>query len=401
MRSKIKIILPMVVVSLGVALTVAILNARPEVERQETAALPPLVRVVKVERQDLTLTIHSQGTVRPRVESTLVAQVAGRIDWVSPAFAEGGFFERNSKLVQIDARDYELAVSQAEAQVAQARVRLELEQAEADLAREEWLELGQGEANPLALREPQLAEARAALQAAQAALEKSELELERTSIRAQFDGRVRAKLVDLGQFVNRGTALATVYSTDAAELRLPVAKDQLAFLDLETGLPLVDANPGGPQVILRGEIGSESHSWQARIVRTGSEFDPTTRMFPLYAQVEDPFGRHRDGGGPPLPMGLFVSAEIAGRVARDIAVLPRSALRDSQRVLVVDEESRLRFRRVEILRTQGDEVLIQSGLQAGEWVCISSLESVVDGMRVRTIVEGELLGAETDREAVS
>ena len=401
MTRKTKIILPIGVVLLGAALALAILKARPEVDRQETAALPPLVRVVKVEQEDLALTVLSQGTVKPQVESTLVAEVAGRIDWVSPAFAEGGFFERGSKLVQIDDRDYHLAVSQAEAQVAQARVRLELEQAESDLAREEWNDLGEGEASPLALREPQLTEARAAVQAAEATLQKTKLELERTSIRAQFAGRLRSKLVDLGQFVNRGTALATVYSTDTAELRLPVPKDQLAFLDLQAGLHLAESNPGGPEVILRGEIGSASYSWQAHIVRTGSEFDPATRMFPLFAQIDDPFGRNQGAEGPPLPMGLFVNAEIAGRVAYGITVLPRSVLRGSHQVLVVDDESRLRFREVEILRTQGDEVLVQSGLEVGEWVCISSLESVVDGMRVRTIVEGDLLGTEADKEEVS
>lgn len=401
MKRQTKIILPMAVVVLGVALAVAIFKARPEVDRQEATALPPLVRVVEVEPEDLALTVLSQGTVEPGVESTLVAQVAGRIEWVSPAFAEGGFFEHGSKLVQIDDRDYRLAVSQAEAQVAQAQVRLELEQAESELAREEWNDLGVGEASPLALREPQLAEARAAVQAAAATLQKANLELERTSIRSQFAGRVRSKMVDLGQFVNRGAALATVYSTDTAELRLPVPKDQLAFLDLQAGLHLAEVNPGGPEVILRGEIGSDSYSWQGRVVRTGSEFDPVTRMFPLYVQIDDPFGREPGAAGPPLPMGLFVNAEIAGRVVYDIMVLPRSALRGAHQVLVVDDESRLRFRDIEVLRTQGDEVLIQSGLAAGEMVCISALESVVDGMRVRTLVEGERIGTEAEEKEVS
>ena len=154
-------------------------------------------------------------------------------------------------------------------------------------------------------------------------------------------------------------------------------------------------------MILRGEIGSNSYSWQGRIVRTGAGFDQATRMFPLYAQIDDPFGRGPGADRAPLPMGLFVNAEIAGRVAHDIIVLPRSALRTADQVLVVDDESRLRYREVDVLRAQGDEVLIQSGLAAGEMVCISTLESVVDGMRVRTIVEGELIDAGTDREKVS
>ena len=177
MTKTIRVLLPIAALLLGLAVAVAVIKARPTVDRQQAAALPPLVRVIEVQPTDLQLLVHSQGTVKPLVESTIVAQVAGRIEWASPSFAEGGFFHRGDRLIQIDSRDYELIVSQAEAQVAQAQVRLQLEQAEAELAREEWQELGTGSGNPLALREPQLAEARAAVQAAEAALEKARLDL--------------------------------------------------------------------------------------------------------------------------------------------------------------------------------------------------------------------------------
>jgi len=399
MTRKIKILLPVAVLLIGVAVAVAIVKARPTVDRQEAAALPPLVRVMEVQPEDLALTVHSQGTVKPQVESTLVAQVAGRIDWVSPVFAEGGFFSRGDRLVQIDSRDYQVAVSQTEAQVAQAQVRLQLEQAEAELAREEWRDLGTGDGSPLALREPQLAEARAAVQAAEAALQKAQLDLERTAIRTQFDGRLRAKLVDLGQFVNRGTPLATVYSTDTAELRLPVRKEDLIFLGLDPSLQLTDGDGTGPAVVLRTQIGNLDYVWEGRIVRTGSEFDAKTRMLPLFAQVRDPLRRQPSAVGAPMPMGIFVDAEIAGVELEDVYVLPRSAVRGTSQVLVVDEESRLRIRDVEIVRAQRDQVLIQAGLTPDELVCISQIETVVDGMRVRTLLEEPVIATDADEEA--
>lgn len=389
MHAKAKIFLPLLVLAVGGLAAVAIVRARPDVERQDTAVPPPLVRVIETSKEDLRLDVASQGTVAPLVESDLVAEVGGRLDWVSPAFAEGGFFRRGEALLSIDDRDYKVALSQAEAQVAQARVRLELELAEAELARQEWQDLGEGEPTSLALREPQLAETRAALQAAEGAVEKARLDLERTRIEAPFDGRVLRALVDLGQFVNRGTPLGTIYSTEAAELRLPVAKNELAFLEIDPGTQLEEVSSGGPQVKLWGEVGGRTYVWNARIVRTGGAFDRQTRMLPLFARIEDPFARRPSATGQPLPMGLFVEAEIAGRFAEGVIVLPRSAVRDRNQVLVVDDESRLRFRTIDILRTERDRVVVNGGLDSGELVCVSPLESVVDGMKVRTLNESD------------
>lgn len=399
MNKLFKILLPIGVLLIGLMLAIGVVKSRPEIDRQQTAALPPLVRVIETQPVDLQLLVHSQGTVQPLVASTVVAQVAGRIDWVAPAFAEGGFFRQGDRLVQIDPRDYELAVSQAEAQVAQAQVRLQLEEAEAELAREEWRELGSGESNPLALREPQLAEARAAVQAAEAALEKARLDLERTAIRAQFDGRIRGKRVDLGQFVNRGTPVASVYSTRTAEVRLPVRKDDLVFVGLDPSLRLHDSQEERPQVTLSAGIGGTDHVWQGEIVRTGSEFDPSTRMLPLFARIEDPLRRRSGALGEPLPMGLFVDAQIEGIELQEITVLPRSAIRDGSQVLIVDDESRLRLRDVDIARIERDRALVEAGLTAGELVCISQIETVVDGMTVRTQLEKSPLASDAEKEA--
>ena len=398
MTKTIKILLPIAALLLGLAIAVAVVKARPTVDRQQTAALPPLVRVIEAQSTDLQLIVRSQGTVRPLVESTMVAQVAGRIEWVSPAFAEGGFFQQGDRLIQIDRRDYQLAVSQADAQVAQAQVRLQLEEAEAELAREEWQELGSGSSNPLALREPQLAEAKARVQAAEAALQKARLDLERTAIQAQFDGRIRAKLVDLGQFINRGTPIANVYSTQAAEVRLPVRQDDLLFVGLDPGLRLDAKAEFRPGVALRARIGGVEHAWRGDIVRTGSEFDVNTRMLPLFARIEDPLRREVGATGDPLPMGLFVDAEIDGVELQDVFALPRAAIREGSRVLVVDEESRLRIRDIEIVRLERDRALVKTGLTPYDLVCVSQIETVVDGMSVRTQLENSVFSTDASQE---
>ena len=386
MIHKRKIVLPLLVLAAGLAAAVVIVKARPEAERQQPEAMLPVVRVVEVAPTTLTLSVVSQGTVRPRTESTLVAQVSGEIRSVGRSFAEGGFFERGDLLVTIDPSDYELAVARSEAELARAELRLEQEEAQAAVAREEWDELGSGEPSPLTLREPQLAEAKAGVRSAESSLAQAELDLHRTTIRAPFAGRVRSKRADVGQFVTPGTPLADVFSVDSAEVRLPIPQDQLAFLDV----PL-DGRPteSGAEVLLSANLGGGPARWHARVVRTAGELDPRSRMYTLIAEVDDPY--RRQGPGPILPVGLFVDAEIAGRTVEGVFVIPRAALRDRSRVLILEDETRLRFRPVELLRVEGDEIVVSSGLEAGDRVCVSTLTIVVDGMRVEAVLEGNSL----------
>ncbi|MDX1644767.1 MAG: efflux RND transporter periplasmic adaptor subunit [Thermoanaerobaculia bacterium] len=372
------IVLPLAVVLFGVAAAVVIIRAKPEVERQATRTPDPVVRVVEAHPGSLLLTVPSQGTVEPRVESTLVAQVAGEIAHVTPAFATGAFFERGELLLEIDRRDYELALDRAEAELARARLRLEQEEAQAVVAREEWEELGEGAPSALTLRQPQLAEARAALRAAEAAQERAELDLDRTRVRAPFAGRVRAKRADLGQFVAPGTPLADLFSIDTAEVVLPIPQDQIAFLDLSLGAQ----EGGGARVVLRADLGGRRGEWEGRVVRTGGEIDPRSRMLHLIAEVDDPYGR-RGGEREVLPMGLFVDAVIVGRRVEGIYELPRTALRDHRRLLVLENGDRLRYRSIELLRVERDTILVSDGLAPGDKVCVSTLEAVVDGMRVQ------------------
>jgi len=363
---------------------------RPEAERRERETPPPIVRTVVVQPQAVDLDVRSQGTVRPRTQSQLVAQVAGRIVATAESFADGGFFDAGQMLVRIDPSDYRLAIEGGQAALAQARTRLEREQAEAEVARQEWEELGTGEPSSLVLRRPQLAEARAAVEAAEAQVERARLDLARTTVEAPFAGRVREKRVDVGQYVSPGTPLATVYATDAAEVRLPVEKRQLAFLDV--GLGYEAAQGIGPPVELSGELGGRTRTWRGRIVRTAGEIDPQTRMLDLFARVDDPFNRNGSPQASPLPVGLFVEARIAGRTLEGAFVVPRAALRPAARgrgdeVLAVDGEGRVRFRTVEVVRTVGDDAVVAAGLDAGDRVIVSRLEEAVDGMRVR-VTEG-------------
>ncbi|MCY3963587.1 MAG: efflux RND transporter periplasmic adaptor subunit [Acidobacteria bacterium] len=372
-----KKLLPLLVLAAAAAVVVVLLRTRPVVETAPREIAPPPVRVVAVQPTSVELRVRSQGSVVPVTEADLVSEVAGSIVWTAESFEVGGFFDAGDVLLRLDRRDYELALASARASVAQARVALTREEAEAEVAREEWEDLGEpGEPGPLVLREPQLEEARARVEAAEASEARAELDLSRTAIRAPFAGRLRAKRVDRGEFVNRGVPLATIYSVDAAEVTLPVPDSELAFLELPLGSELGGA---GPRVILQAEFAGGRHEWEARVVRVGGEIDPATRMVNLIARVQDPY--RAASGLPPLSVGLFVDAEIVGRSVDSVFEVPRGALVGADRLWFV-EDGRLMLRGVEILRSDPDVAIVSGGLASGDLVSLTILETAVDGMLV-------------------
>ncbi len=384
-KGLIKVLAPLLVLAGGAYGAWYLVRTRPPVETQPPEVIVPLVRTQTAIAKSVQFKVQAQGTVVPRTESALVPEVSGRVVDVSSSLADGAFFEEGEVLLRIEPQDFELAVVRTEAEVARASHRLEIEKAEAEVARREWESLGSGEKpSPLVLRQPQLAEARAALASAQAALKQAERNLERTVLRAPYTGRVRQKNVDVGQYVTVGSAVARLYSVDYAEVRLPIPDDQLAFVRLPFDYRDGSRRPSGPRVRLSAEFAGRTHHWSGRIVRTEGEIDPQSRMIHAVAQVEDPYGRQGPAGRPPLAVGLFVQAEIFGKQARGVFVLPRAALRGPDRLIVVDSENRLRFREVEVLRSQGEQVIVGQGLQEGERVLLSPLDTAVEGMRVRT-----------------
>ena len=379
---KLKILLPIIVLIIGMLGAFALVKSREVVQPKPTEVPPPLVRVQSVYFTDFQLIVPAQGTVAPRTQTTLVSQVAGQIIKVSPAFANGGFFEKGDVLLTIDPRDYEVAVAQAQVQVAQAKLRLAREEEEAAIARDEWKRLGSGEPTDLVLRKPQIDEARATIAAAEGALMRASLNLERTQIRAPYPGRVRTKNADVGQYVNPGSPLGHIYAIDYAEVRLPVSDEQLAYLDLPFSFRNNPHDNSGPDVRFHATFAGREHIYMGRIVRIEGEIDARSGMIALVGRVDNPY-RQRANNTPPLAVGMFVTAEILGHHTENVVVIPRAALRGKNRVLVVTS-NRLYYRTIDILRADAEKVVVKSGLKSGEQLCVSPIDTVVDGMRVRT-----------------
>ncbi len=378
-----KIIIPAVVLAVGILGTAAMLQGRPEASRKAPDIPRPFVDALVAQPESITFRILSQGTVSPRTETNLASEVSGRITEVAPFYVVGGFFRKGDVLLRIDPHNYETAIKQASAQVAKARTHIETETALAEYALDDWRRLRSLDAidkppSDLTLRKPQLAEAKAELDSALAALEKAQEDLARTIIRAPYDGMVRAKIADLGQFVNPGTALISIFAVDYAEVRLPVTAADLDYLNLPAEQTTIAA---GAKVTLIDSSRDQPFRYEASIVRTEGVFDTDNRVLYAVAQIPDPYGLRQDRQAP-LRIGAYVEAHIQG-ISRDgVIVLPRYSVRNNE-VWIIDAEQTLRRRSVEILRTDHDSVYVVSGLEGGDLVCLTPLAEFLPGTPVR------------------
>lgn len=372
---------PLVVIIGGVALFAVMELTKPRPEEKNAAPHPPAVQFAVAHARPTTITINVQGEARPRFEATLAAQVAGRIVWVSPKFAEGGAFAEGEPLARVDGADYQLAVVRARSQVAQAEEALTREEAEGELARQDWQALGRGDPPPLAVREPQLAQARAALAAAQASLRSAELDLARTNIRAPFSGRVRERRANIGDYVGPGSPVAVMFGTETMEIRVPLTDSDLASLRVPLGFNASASNPG-PAAHVTNVLGGRIMTWEGRLVRTEASVDARTRLVYGTVEVRDPFSARQ---AAPLAPGMFVSARIEGSGRETLVAAPRSALKRNEFVYVVTAENTIDVREVRPAQTTADEVLFREGVADGERVVVSVLPSPREGMAVTPI----------------
>ena len=335
----------------------------------------------------VTISVFTQGEVRPKTEIDLIPQVSGRIVGISESFAEGAEFSPGETLIKIDYTNYKLAVIRAEARVAGAQVAVQRELANAKIKKEHWLDKRtSGEPTAYAFNKPQVLEAEALLLAAEADLKEAKLNVARTEINVPFLGRVRDKNVGIGQYVAAGTPLGRVFSTDTVEIRLSLTDAQLAELNLPMGF-MADAF-NAPVVQFKARIGSQEHFWTGRIVRTHASVDSQTRLIYAIGEVEDPYGLGSDNGAP-MAVGMFVHAEIAGVNSQSAMVLPRLALRNADKVYVINDQNRLEIRKVEVISTSEEIVLVSAGVEVGDKVVTSTIPAAVDGMEVRAITREE------------
>lgn len=384
LRKFLMIFIPIaIVIGFIVAASIIIaLNKKPEEKKRSFNTLAVIADYAVQDTVQLSVT--TQGEARPRTEIDLVPEIGGKIVYVSPNFIEGGIIRKGETLLRLDDADFKVNVIRAQAGIAQAEQVLVREKAEGEIARVDYEELGRGEPTALALRKPQQAQAEASLQAAKAEFRAAELQLKRTAVRAPFDGRVRTKSSDLGQFVSPGRALGRIFSTDVVEVRLPLTDLDLSKIDLPIAFVAKD-RASALDVTLSATIAGKIRQWQGKIMRTDPAYDTQTRALFAIAEVFDPYGKGSSEEGVPLPPGLFVDAEVKGKTFENVIVLPRDGLRPENEVYVVDDKGKVDVRIAEVLDTNAENAYLLSGVEVGELVVLSPMEKSRVSMTLKVL----------------
>ncbi len=374
--------LPLAIVAVAIAGMIALARMEKELPTREPVIASLLVDTIRPATKNGSFTIRAQGTVSPRIETSIISEVSGQVIWLSEQFTAGGLFRAGDELVRIDPSDYQTALLAAQAELAAARATLADEQARSNAAREDYRRLYGDSRQPseLTLRLPQVARAEAAVQAQQAAVARAQRNLERTRIRLPFDGMIEQRSVDLGQYVSTGTTLGNAFGTERAEIRLPVSENDLAYLGI---------SPGGTsasierEITLVGSAAGELAQWPARLVRSEGVVDRTTRLSYLVAEIQDPYRLATDNGTAPLPIGSFVEALIPGRDASGLLLLPAQVLHEGNRVYLANANDELEVIEVDVVRSTPREIYVRADIGANDRIISTAIPAPVPGLKLR------------------
>jgi RND family efflux transporter MFP subunit len=378
-----QIIFPVIILTIGIIAFIAFSSMKKPPPEKEKVDNTPIVMVKNIRVLPMTLNINSYGLVKPKYETSMVAQIKGEIVELSKTFVRGAFIKKGQLLAQIDPNDYQAALIDAEAKMASAKAALEKEIAQGKVAKREWTRITNTSPTKLSLRQPQLAQELARVKSAQAAILRAKRNLQRTEIRAPYDAMISHRAIGLGSFVGVGTPLGTLLGISIAEIRLPVSDEQLQFLT-EQGK--------GADVQLLAHYAGKEHIWKARIVRNEGVIDQKSRMNYLVAEVNDPYRLQKKEAIPsqnikslkeniPLRFGVYVQAKILGITLKKASLIPNHLI-VNEHVALLNKDFKLHYVKIKIIRQKGANVIVSEGLKDGEQLIISALNYPVNGMKL-------------------
>ena len=388
-----KILFPIIVLVVLFFGSWQLIKMRPNPEAREVKRKIPFVEIIHAEKKPLRSSISAYGTIQPRTQTILIAEVPGIIEEVAPftnegskttSFRPGGFFQKGDLLLKIE--DIDLVTMEAEAHANLRRVELQLIQ-ERELAKQAKLEWGDRDwslASDLVKRIPQIEKAEAEALAAKARLNQAIRDLNRSWVKAPFRGRILKTMADVGQQVGSGAsaALAEVYALDSAEINLALSRSEMNFLGFADGFKPSDELNVQAQVL--DPSGEVIH--QGVLDRSEGVVDPRTRLTNLVARVDACFANPyaKKPVKNPLAVGQFVNLRLIG-VEVNVFLVPESAFRTQETVLVVDDDNQLHTREVSVIYRTDEEAWVTDGLSEGEKVCVTPIEIISEGMQVNLV----------------
>lgn len=385
-----KIILPLLIIGLAILGAQALMSLGPTVPKVSKEVKPTFVEVLTVRVRDEQTVIAAYGTVQGHQQLIVQPEISGRVVKLNPRLVIGETLNNGAVLLQIDPRDYQVAVSEQRAALAKAEFDLKVELGNQAVAKREWslLDPSAGEVNTLsrqlALRRPHLKEKRMALTAAKSRLRQARLNLKRTVLRAPFNALVLNESVEIGQLINPQSSVATLVGTDEFRVQVSVPIQQVEGITFPGA-----GHPQGSLVRVIRDLGNgEPVVRQGTVVELLGDVTENGRMAQVLVSIADPL----ELGKParvrrPLLLGEYVRVEIQGPELHDVIVLPRDAVREGSRVWVKNAENQLDVRPVDVVLSRKDTVLIGQGLRDGEEIVTSPIPAAIPGLPLQTVDE--------------
>lgn len=382
-----KIIIPIVVVVAAAVGAKAMMDTAPKPRKKKPVVIMPTVEVAVFEPGSHEVRLEVMGTVMAAHEISLESQVSGEIVSTSENFIPGGYFKQGQEILRINPEDYKLALSEIEAQVADAEYNLRVEQGHQNVAGREWDLLkksskGTDQEAELALRKPHLKKAKADLAAAKAKLKQARLDLARTKITAPFSSMVQSRSADQGSTINIQETLATLVGTEEFWVQASVPVDRLDHVVLPHG-----GRPGARAVVISGANG-HTNKRTGQVVRLLPSLESEGRMARVLISIKDPMNLEEKPGIKPLLLGSYVKVLIQGRPVENSFDIPRKAFRDNDKIWVLKEDGTLDIREVSTVWRDSDSVLLTEGLAPGEQVVVSAIAAPMQGMKLQTAESG-------------
>ncbi len=365
----IKSLLPVAVLAVAVGSFFAINALAKDKEEKVDVDTRPTVTIENMTASDHQIVITSYGEVTPFESTQLSAQVSGEVINWHPDFIAGGLVHRGDILFTIEKDNYEAAVLQAEAQLSSAEAALIEETAKANVAKDEAKRYPQKNFTDLYLRKPQVLSARAAVKSALAGLKRARRDLAKCDVKAPFDALVVSKEIGVGQFVNMGAPVAKLNNIESAEILIPIAGFDSAFLP---------ANIAGVKAKVHHK-GINNFTREAKISRDLGVVDKSTRMSNLVVRITDPYGLTSDK--PKLKFGSYVEVSFKGQTLQQVYKLPQELV-NNRTVWVVNDKEELEAKQVQVIREEGEFFLISQGLTNQDQLVLTLPEYPQKGMQV-------------------
>ena len=410
---------PLAVLAIGFAVAAYFVASRPQARPRDSQELAQAVSVVIAKRATNTPVISNFGEVVASREAELRAMVAGRLVFIADQVQDGAVITAGAKIAEIDPFEYQLAVQQANANLAEAEARLQ--ELRADFAAEKKLLTIAGEqidlrrrdrnrsadlikkgqtskkalddaevalnaakeahaqrSQSLSRAESKIAQQQAAIQRLRALQAQAERDLEDTAIIAPFSGYLTDTGVALGKRLGVGESIGRLISNEALQVRFQLNNDDYARLISQGKSDTLL----GRDINVTWRLGDSKLRYEGRIERRAAEIDPASGGVVVYARVTgaDEPAQPTDALRP----GAFVEVSLADISYPDVIALPEEALVDGNRIFTVNDDT-LQSVRVDVVRRLDDQVLVRGEIAAETAVVTTPFATIGPGMRVRVL----------------